>query len=442
MRALARSELLSTFFPSWLYLGRKPWKADPHFWGNYAAHPVLSSFYPPHFLSAMASKYLSINISFRLLIYIVVCHILVGLLGWLFLIATFASFPVAVFGALTLTFGSYNLKQQPCLVYTVAWFPWLLYGLLVKSMVCVVISTACVYLSGYYPIGIQVLLVAGCATFAWGCPPSWIPVGFLFGLPQIVPFLKYLPKTIRHATSVPNSVGTMKPADFLSILFPLFFRSKMNGVGFWESSFYIGVIPLFLAFYSTSRVWVLAVLAIALCLGLFSKHLPRIPARWLFTAQFALGWMAVSGLAALQLPTTAIWGLVLVQGMDLWLHNRSAMIPRPFSELPEAPGRAFDTKLTRYLAGCQNRVSGLPYPLFTGHVNGLYTLGYSGGMQLKLMARWRGDNNPNGNGDHDWFKHNGDSESLDAYRVEYAYTRARIDWLPTPIDHLYRNPRF
>lgn len=446
MFSLSRSELLSTFFPSWRYLGRRLWKPDPHFWGNYVAHPVLSSFYPPHFLSAIASRFLSLNVSFCFFCYIVVGHITFGLLGWFFLLSTRTSIPAAIFGALTLAFGSYNLKQQPCLVYTVAWFPWLLYGIGTNNQLLAGVACGAVLLAGYYPIGIQVLLVAGCATVVWGRPLSWIPIGFILGLPQLVPFLKYLPKTIRRVNGTnrePSAigVGTMKPADFLSILFPLFFRSKMNGVGFWESSFYIGITPLLLAFYSTSGVWTLAIFAIALCLGMFAKHLPRIPARWLFTLQFALGWMAVSGLHNLNLAPPAIWGLILLQIGDLWLHNRHAMVPRPFSELPRRPSWAFNTKLTAYLDGCKTRVSGLPYPLFTGHVNGLFTLGYSGGMQNKLMAKWRGDADPNGSGDHDWFKKNEDGESLDRYRVGYAYTRKRIDWEATPVAHLYRNPR-
>jgi hypothetical protein len=117
--------------------------------------------------------------------------------------------------------------------------------------------------------------------------------------------------------------------------------------------------------------------------------------------------------------------------------------PRPFSELTKKPSLAFNNRLTRYLEKhLENyRISGLPYPLFTGHINRFRTLGYSGGMQLKLMAKFRNDTNPNGNGSHDWFKDNDYDERLTSYRVRFSFSRKKLDkWMPTPIKHLYRNP--
>src|ERR1700690_853851 len=122
-------------------------------------------------------------------------------------------------------------------------------------------------------------------------------------------------------------------------------------------------------------------------IGLFSKFLPRIPARWCWSFQFALGWMAVSGLHNLRLTNNTLICLCLIQTFDLLWHNWNLIPTRPYSELYNRPSLAFRGSLARFLEENlgQDRVSGLPYPLFTGHINELRTLGYCGGMQLKLM---------------------------------------------------------
>ena len=62
------------------------------------------------------------------------------------------------------------------------------------------------------------------------------------------------------------------------------------------------------------------------------------------------------------------------------------------------------------------RVSGLPFPLFTGYIHGFRTLGYNGGFQLRDMAKWRGDTNPDGSGKHAW---DGGDIQGDLYGIKY-----------------------
>ena len=177
--------------------------------------------------------------------------------------------------------------------------------------------------------------------------------------------------------------------------------------------------------------------------GLFSQYLPRIPARWCYSFQTLLGLFSAYALYQLGLPPGFLAALFVIQALDLYIHNSDLVPTRPHTELWQNPKRAYDTKVTRFLKKNLGdfRVSGLPYPNFTGHVAKLKTLGYSGGMQLKLMAKWRNDDNPNGSGDHDWFRRNEDNGLLDNYRVRYAFTHKRIDWEPTSVERLYRNPR-
>lgn len=444
-RKFSRSELLSTFFPSWMWQGRQ-WskgripKYDPYFWINAHAHPVVSTYYPPNILSSYVLSKASIDTKFFGFVFSMFAHICFMFIGWFCCLNSCNSSLISLFGAITLTFSAYNWKQQPCFIYTIAWFPWLLTGIASHNILLTSVAFGMVILAGYYPIGIQIAAIAGCATVLWNCPPTWIPIGVLIGLPQLIPFIKYLPKTIR-ANKV-SSIGKVPWWHPISLLVPKLFRHNLNGVGYWEMAYYVGIVPLVLIASSTSRVWLLAVVSYFLMIGLFSKFLPRIAARWCFSFQFALGWMALSGLSNLHLSNKLLVCLCLIQAFDLLWHNWSLIPTSPYSELYNKPSRAFNTPLTRYLEANLGdaRVSGLPYPLFTGHINRLKTIGYCGGMQLKLMAKWRNDGNPDGSGEHDYFRSNKDDGRLTRSRVRFAYTRSRTTWIPTEIKYLYRNP--
>lgn len=444
---LSRSELLSTFFPTWIWQGRcwakgKVPKHDPYFWINAHSHPVTSTFYPTNILSSILGAKSNIDSAFIFFVCCLLCHVVFNFFGWFQLFSLYSSTYVSLFGAITLTFSAYNWKQQPCFIYTVAWFPWLLTGIATNSILLTSVSFGMLLLAGYYPIGIQATLIAVGASVLWDTPLTWVPIGTIMGLPQLIPFLRYLPKTIR--TKKVSSIGKVPWWHPITLLFPT--KKCFSGVGYWEMAYYVGIVPLVLIFASSSRAWIICVVSYLLMIGIGAKFFPRIPARWCFSFQFAIGWMAVSGLNNLHLPEKVLVCLCLIQAFDLIWHNSRLIPTLPYSELYQKPSWAFNNKLTRYLKEHLNdkeRVSGLPYPLFTGHINGISTLGYSGGMQLKLMAKFRNDKNPDGNGSHDWFKDNEDDGRLTKYNVRFAYSRKKLDkWIPTKIKHLYLNPAF
>ncbi len=446
---MARSELLSTFFPTWIWQGRE-WrkgkvpKYDPYYWIVAHAHPVVSSFYPPHILSSVIGVRLKIDSAFRLLLFSLLGHLLFGSIGWYVCVQIWSNPLVALFGALTLTYSAYNIKQQPCLVYTIAWFPWLLYGIAGGNVWITSLSFWMVILAGYYPLGIQVFLIGLGATFLWSqsliFALSWITIGACIGAVQLIPFLRYLPKTIRAHKH--DEIGKVPWWHFISLVFP--FRKNVNGVGYWEMSYYVGIVPLVLLASSTSRVWPLAVVSVLLMLGVGARFLPRISARWAFTLSFSLGWMATSALVKLPEHVTLL--LLLVQAFDLYIHNHDLTPTLPFAELRKSPQIEANRKLWAYLKAHLNdgsRVSGLPYPFFTGHIHEIRSLGYCGGMQLKLMAKWRNDQNPNGSGYHDYFMGKEDSDGLDIARTQFAFSRKKLDtWTKTSVKHLYANPRY
>jgi len=61
---------------------------------------------------------------------------------------------VSIFGAVTLTHTAYAVKQSNSIVYTLAWFPWLLLGAVSGSLPLWLGSAAMGTLAGYWPLWI------------------------------------------------------------------------------------------------------------------------------------------------------------------------------------------------------------------------------------------------------------------------------------------------
>ena len=407
---LSTSELLSTFFPTWLWQGREWIKGRipkyDNYWGNAHAHPVLSSYYPPSAISSAlcAATKMSLDRAYCCFIAVLASHMVFCLVSW-YIVLT-GSQPVRLLGAITIAFGAYSLKQQPCIIYTLAWFPLTLHANPFVSAFAV----GMVLLAGYYPFAIYLLPISLGAHLLW-YGEVWLVFGILIGLPQIIPFLKYLPKTVKRINDKCESPEV-------------------------ERRFYVGVLPILLIPMSSSRIWPLALASALFSLGLWKNLFPRVHQRWLIVLQFCVGWMAVNGLNNINLGVKEQYVLIMLHCADLYWHNRDLLPPTPFCELWDKPSRAFNTKLTRFLEKNLGdyRVAGLPFPLFTGLVNGFKTMGYQGSMQLRLMAKWRGTSGSHG-------VEELSQDDLTRYRVRFAFSRKRSNWLSTTIPNLYRNPQ-
>ena len=336
-----------------------------------------------------------------------VAHYALSFVSYLWLFNTFSDPLPALFGALTITFGSYALKQQPCIIYTLAWFPLTLY----QDPIVSSIAIGMMILAGYYPFAIYLIPISIGAHILW-YSEAWLLMGIIIGLPQIIPFLKHLPQTIKRLDDKCESPEV-------------------------ERRFYIGIIPLILIPFSTSHVSFLILVSAIFALGLFKSYFPRVHERWLIVTQFGIGWASVNALSNLQLSNTALAILLGVHAFDLFWHNSQCLPPRPYCELWQRPSRVFNSKLTAFLEANLGggKVSGLPYPLFTGHVNSIQTIGYCGSMQTKEMWAWRKSFR------HDPFIDGVDEDDLTKHGIQYAFSRKRLDrWSETPIKHLYRNP--
>ena len=395
---LARSELLSTFFPTWLWQGSQ-WikgkvpKYDPHYWFNAHAHPVLSTYYPPSILSSMLGNFTRLDTAFKIFVAQILGHYIFAFVGYFLLFKGYFGDGVALFGAVTFTFQAAHLKQQPCIVYTWAWFPWI--------ALCPWIAVGMILLAGYYPLAAYLLPLGLLVNHD---PISWL-IGFAIGSIQLVPFLNYIRKTIRGEVQAPSDSPT-------------------------EKKFYFGITPIILLLLNPQwrYLWILAPMVLIL---LPKNNLFRVPQRAIIISTYLSIWFALQ-----VLPSDLAVVLLIVQVGDLWIHNHELLPPRPFCELWEKPSRAFNTKLTRFLEKNPGRVSGLPYPLFTGHINNLRTIGYCGSMQSKEMWSWRKSFK------HDPFIDGVNEDDLVRNRIRFAYSRKKLHWASTAVRDLYQNPNY
>ena len=194
-------ELLSTHFPHWLWIGRRiadleSWFKDEIYYYNSAGIPFLSCFYPLHLVSAFLGSFMTTDNAFKLLHYLILSHyILMSVLAYT-MFHQWWSEAVSLFGAITLTYMAASQRiQNPCIAYTMAWIP----GCFIEGPIGS-LSLGLTILGGYWPV------------LAYMIP--WITLnnpgclrGIIIGLPQIIPFLLYWPKSIRHKQVFPLSFG-------------------------------------------------------------------------------------------------------------------------------------------------------------------------------------------------------------------------------------------
>ncbi len=274
-------------------------------------------------------------------------------------------------------------------------------------------------------------------------------LGVLLASPQLWYALRYYPHSIRAGKTFlqKTELGNIPLCVQLrNMIWPSV--EPVDGVFGPEACTFIGLPALGVALLAgCSFWWIPLLLAMSLAMGnrfiLFRRthwfHL-RIPARYCYFVGLSLACGSVEAFP--HIPERLQGFVVLAQAASLVLTLPRLWPMCPYVQRWERPSRVFDTPLVRFLRQApQTRVSGLPYPLRTGQVNQLHTLGYNGGSQAKWMQRFRQDSNPNGSGGHDWFALNEDSPLLDWYGVRYAYTYRSLGgkWKPTQVRHLFEN---
>jgi hypothetical protein len=205
-------------------------------------------------------------------------------------------------------------------------------------------------LGGYWPIVIVYapLLVINPSAL-WGV---------VLGLPQIIPFLWYFPRSIRAKKKVDPSWGRMPIKRFFVRL-----RWPENGmIHYAEYSFGVGICGILTLFYP-SPWWFFALLGFIGSQGLLP--IDRIPARWVYLVSTALVFGALPLITATFEGWGAILPLLVLQMFLLW-QNRDIYPSFPFSQWWRK----------------EHVFKGSNWPNNTGYMTGEHHHDYFGGFSL------------------------------------------------------------
>lgn len=347
---LNTSEVASNFYPFWKWSGIQKWPVwkDNIYYLYPASIPFLSCFYIPSVV------FLKINTAFRVYAYLILLHYLLGSFLAFMALKQYFSEWVALFGAISLVYNAYNIRlQTPCFSFTSCW----LMGVLHPDIGWFCLGMA--LLGGYWPI---VLTASPILLLNPSC--LW---GVLIGLPQIIPFLWYFPKSIRAKKRYDKNWGRMP-------IWRYFFRSTIpeNGmIHYPEYSFGVGicaVLCIFSCIFVNISVYNHIWLLIAMVGFIGSQgylHFDRIPARWVYLVSYSLICGACVALGGVIGGGGAILPLLVIQMAFLW-KNRTIYPSFPFSQWWRK----------------EHKFEGTDWPNNTGYWNGVGHQNYYGGFSL------------------------------------------------------------
>jgi hypothetical protein len=232
------------------------------------------------------------------------------------------------------------------MMFTMAWIPLCL----VPGWIGMVAFGMAV-LGGYWPT-----ILAGFPIFFFNISCL---IGAVLALPQVIPFFRYYPKSIRAAITPSRTWGRMPLKRFLFQL-----RWPENGmIHYPEYSFGVGICLLTACFHP-SLWWIVAIYGFIGSQGVFV--LDRIPARFVYLVSFAVIMASIYALEALQ-PHDLMLPLIILQGFLLW-KNRDIYPSFPFSQ--------WWRKIT------DHKFVGTEWPNNTGYMNGVGHQNYFGGFAL------------------------------------------------------------
>lgn len=256
------------------------------------------------------------------------------------------------------------------------------------------ISFGMAILGGYWPTLLYFAPVAILAQILWYPEWWWLGLGVLIGLPQIIPFLWYWPKSVRaRKTGNPGSFGSVPISRFLDLILPNRKRTFINGILYPESAMYMGLLPLALLPFGNSGFWLVMAIAILGMLGLFQSITPRIPARFTHLFTFSLVWIATDGLTRLHLAENWLWTILVLQAWDL-LQNSTVQPLWPFTEWWRKPSAYWGAR-PKLSVEAESKYNP-DFPYFTGYITETPTPGYTGGFALQCMHDKYGITDPNG----------------------------------------------
>ena len=340
---LCTSELASTYFPFWRWSKGKISYICDIYYPLPACIPFLSSFYPWQIVSSWFSQYLSLDTAFKLFSYGILLH---------YLVASIIAYKLlGLFGAITLTYAGYCIKPQtPSFVYTIAWIP----GCFIKGWIGIACLSMAI-LGGYWPVLVYLL-----PAIAFFNPLSLL--GVIGGLPQIIPFLWYWPKSVRSGEKIDRNFGRIPWWKLKDLFIPTNQIAPTNGVHYPEVAMYMGIAVLFI--WKISWWWFPLLLPFLIMIGLLPS-IQRIPSRSLYLLTLCI---VLSFELSYSLHTIQI--LLLIQGL-LLLRNASIYPSFPFSQWWDKPSKLYQ------------KYKDDVWPNFTGYLRNKHIKWYEGGFSLK-----------------------------------------------------------
>lgn len=119
------------------------------------------------------------------------------------------------------------------------------------------------------------------------------------------------------------------------------------------------------------------------------------------------------------------------------MRNRYLIQCFPFHEQWRKPSEWFESKFIKEIKDYvgDGIISGLPFPHFTGYINGFNVLPYTGGFALDGFAK----DYDYVQGVHDFFEYSEDYDKATRFGIKFAYSMKELKWNKTRIPHLYVN---
>ena len=332
---LCTSEIASTFFPHWVWMGKELRRGvfpaqDDIYYKLPGSIPFLATFYPPNLIASYIGSFLKLDQAFRLYTYFIIGHYLLASLFAYYLFGN-------LFCALTLTYAGYCIKlQQPTIAYTLAWIPLAFKGGLLGAF-----GWGMSLLGGYYPVLVYVMPVILLLQ-----PLSFIG-GLFLASGQLLPFLGYFKRSIRNGQKVDKKFGRLPWWRLTDLFIPRKTQDHVNGVHYPEVAMYTGIAVLFI--WQVSWWWIPIIFSSLVSVGVIPPF-QRIPARALLLLAIAM--------AAIFSESSNSISLLILQGF-LLLQNASIYPSFPFSQWWDKPSILYTKKpkmnnwphLTGYLEG-------------------------------------------------------------------------------------------
>lgn len=217
---------------------------------------------------------------------------------------------------------------------------------------------------GYYPILVYLL------PFVALVAPWTVLCGFLLAIPQVLPFLGYFRKSVRHKAKNSRYLGKIPWKKLIEFALPIQGYVPVNGVHYPEMAMYMGFLPFCFIWFSHSRFWFVLIIGLLFVVGILPA-IQRIPARTLFAVTVSVAILSTDGLSRLSFSSTYL-GVILFLQAYLLFHNRNIYPSFPFSQWWDKPS---------LLYAKSRKANGWPFA--TGYLEGRRISEYRGAFRIR-----------------------------------------------------------